>query len=58
MTRSSGPAGFHIPAVAVASSRLGDAVAASLAVAALSLCVMVALAVLSSKLGASLPIPA
>lgn len=58
MTRSSGPAGFTSPAVDVASSRLKDAVAASLAVASLSLCLMVTLAVLSGKLGAGLPIPA
>ena len=58
MTRSSGVAGFSRPAVAVASPRLRDAVAASLAVASLSLCLMVTLAVLSSKLGAGMPFPA
>jgi hypothetical protein len=42
----------------VASKRLLDAVAASLAIASLSLCLMVTLTVLSSKLGAALPIPA
>jgi hypothetical protein len=58
MTRSSGPAGFFNPGVAVASIRLREAVAASLAIASLSLCLMVTLTVLSSKLGAGLPIPA
>jgi hypothetical protein len=58
MTRSSGSAGFTSPAVAVASTRLMDAVAASLAIASLSLCLMVTLIVLSSKLGAGVPIPA
>ncbi len=57
MTRSSGPAGFTSPAADVASDRLRDAVAASLAIASLSLCLMVTLAVLSSKLGAVMPIP-
>jgi hypothetical protein len=53
MTRSSGPAGFSSPAIAVASSRLRGAVAASLAIASLSLCLMVTLAVLASKFGHS-----
>jgi hypothetical protein len=57
MTKSSRPAGFSSPAAAVASRRLLDAVAASLAIASLSLCVMVTLTVLSNKLGAALPIP-
>ncbi len=55
MTRSSGPSGFNGPAADVASNRLRDAVAASLAIASLSLCVVVALAMLSSKFGANLP---
>ena len=58
MTRSSGAAGFNCPAIAVASPRLLDAVAASLAIASLSLCLMVTLTVLSNKLGAGLPLPA
>jgi hypothetical protein len=58
MPRSSGPAGFTNPAVAVASPRLIDAVAASLAIASLSLCLMVTLTMLSSKLGAGVLIPA
>jgi hypothetical protein len=58
MTRSSGTAGFSSPAVAVASPRLRDAVAAALAIASVSLCLMVTLTVLSNKLGAGLPLPA
>jgi hypothetical protein len=57
MTRSSGPAGFTSPAADVASGRLRDAVATSLAIASLSLCLMVTLTVLSSKLGVAIPIP-
>jgi hypothetical protein len=57
MTRSSGTAGFTGPTVAVASPRLMDAVAASLAIASLSLCLMVTLTVISSKIGLALPIP-
>jgi len=58
MIRSSGVTGFTSPAAAVASTRLRDAVAASLAIASLSLCLMVTLTVLSSKLGAGMPFPA
>jgi hypothetical protein len=58
MTRSSGAAGFSCPAIVVASPRLLDAVAASLAIASLSLCLMVTLTVLSNKFGAGLPLPA
>lgn len=58
MTRSSGVAGFTNPAVAVASPRLMDAVATSLAVASFSLCLVVTLTVLSNKLGAAIPLPA
>jgi N-acetylmuramic acid 6-phosphate (MurNAc-6-P) etherase len=57
MTRFSGPVGFTSPEVAAASTRLRGAVAASLAIASLSLCLMVTLTVLSSKLGAGMPIP-
>jgi hypothetical protein len=53
MTRSSGAAGFASPAAAVASLRLRDAVAASLAIASLSLCLIVTLTVLSGKIGDS-----
>jgi hypothetical protein len=58
MTRSSRAAGFSSHAVAVASPRLRDAVAAVLAIASLSLCLMVTLTVLANKIGAGLPIPA
>jgi hypothetical protein len=58
MTRSSGAAGFNSPTAAVASIRLMDAVAASLAIASLSLCLIVTITVLSSTLGAVVPIPA
>jgi hypothetical protein len=58
MNRSSGAVGFSCPAVVVASAGLGDAVAASLAIASLSLCLIVTITVLSSKLGAVMPIPA
>jgi hypothetical protein len=58
MTRPSRPTGFSSPAVAVASSWLLDAVAASLAIASVSLCLIVTITVLSNKLGAGLPIPA
>jgi hypothetical protein len=57
MTRSLGPAGFTGPAVAIASTRLRDAVAASLAIASLSLCLTVILAMLSSELCAGTLIP-
>ena len=40
-----------------ASSRLTNAVAASLAIAALSLCLIVALTVLSTKLSMAMPLP-
>jgi len=58
MTRSSGAAGFSCPAIVVASPGLRDAVAASLVIASLSLCLIVTITVLSSKLGAVMPIPA
>jgi hypothetical protein len=57
MTRSSGAAGFTSPGAPVASPRLMDAVAASLAVASVSLCLVVTLTVLASKLGAVVPLP-
>jgi hypothetical protein len=52
-----GAAGFTNPTVAVASPRLRSAVAASLAIASLSLCLIVTITVLSSKLG-TMSIPA
>jgi hypothetical protein len=58
MTRSSGAAGFDGPSAPVASSRLADAVAASLALGSLSLCLIVTLTVLSTKVSMAMPIPA
>jgi hypothetical protein len=50
-------AGFHGVAAPTASSRLNNAVAATIAVGTLSLCAGVALAVLSIKASMALPIP-
>ena len=58
MIRSSGAAGFDRPSAPVASSRLTDAVAASLAIGSLSLCVIVSLTVLSIKVSMAMPMPA
>jgi hypothetical protein len=58
MNRPSGAVGFGCPTVAVASPQLGHAVAASLAIASVSLCLIVTLTVLSNKLGAGLLLPA
>jgi hypothetical protein len=53
MTRSYGFSGGSVP---VASSRLIDAVAASLMLSALSLCLVAAVTALSIKAGLGLPI--
>jgi hypothetical protein len=58
MIRSSGAAGFDSPAAPVASSRLIDAVAASLAIGSLSLCLVVTLTLLSIRVAMAMPIPA
>ena len=58
MKRSPGAAGFNGRSAPVASTRLMDAVAATLAIGSLSLCLIVTLTVLSNKLGAGLPLPA
>ena len=58
MLRSSGAAGFQGRPAPVASSRLTRAVAASLAIGALSLCLIVTLTVLSIKVSMAMPIPA
>jgi hypothetical protein len=58
MKRSPGGTGFNSRSVPVASSRLTDAVAATLAIGALSLCVIVTLTVLSIKVSMAMPIPA
>jgi hypothetical protein len=58
MIRSPGAAGFEGRVAPVASSRLTHAVAASLAIGALSLCLIVTLTVLSIKVSMAMPIPA
>jgi hypothetical protein len=57
MIRSSGAGGFNSRTAPVASSRLNDAVAATLAIGALSLCLVVTLTVLSIKVATAMPIP-
>ncbi len=57
MIRSPGAAGFDGRATPVASSRLTHAVAASLAIGALSLCLIVTLTALSIKVSMAMPIP-
>jgi hypothetical protein len=51
-------AGFQPRPARVASTRLGNAVAASLAVAGLSLCLIVALTLLTLKVATAMPLPA
>jgi hypothetical protein len=58
MIRSPGTVGFSGRSAPVASSRLIDAVAASLAIGSLSLCLIVTLTVLSIKVSMAMPIPA
>jgi len=58
MIRSSGAVGFDRPRAPVSSSRLAGAVAASLAIGSLSLCLIVALTLLSIKVSMAMPIPA
>lgn len=57
MIRASGTAGFQGQPAPVSSSRLTNAVAASLAVAALSLCLIVTLTVLSTKATMAMGLP-
>jgi hypothetical protein len=57
MIRSSGAAGFSTRSTPAASSRLIDAVAASLAIGSLSLCLIVTLTVLSIKVSMAMPLP-
>jgi hypothetical protein len=57
MTRSPRAAGFDGHGAPVASSRLTNAVAASLAIGSLSLCLIVALTVLSIKVSMAMPLP-
>jgi hypothetical protein len=58
MTRPSRAAGFDSRPARVASTRLNDAVAATLAIGSLSLCLIVTLTVFSIKLSMAMPIPA
>lgn len=57
MIRASGTAGFQGRTATVSSSRLTNAVAASLAVAAISLCLIVTLTVLSTKATMAMGLP-
>jgi hypothetical protein len=58
MIRSPGAAGFDSRPAPVASLRLTRAVAVSLAIGALSLCLIVTLTVLSIKATMAMPVPA
>jgi hypothetical protein len=58
MKRSPGAAGFNGRSAPVASTRLMDAVAATLAIGSLSLCLIVTLTVLSIKVAMAMPLPA
>jgi hypothetical protein len=57
MMRASGTVGFQGQTDSVSSSRLTNAVAASLAVAAVSLCLIVTLTVLSTKAAMAMGLP-
>lgn len=56
MVRSSGTAGFESRPAPVASTRLTNAIAASLAIGALTLCLVVTLTVLSGKIVIAMPL--
>ncbi len=58
MKRSPGAAGFSNRSAPAASSRLARAVAATLAAGSLSLCLIVALTVLSIRVSMATPLPA
>jgi len=58
MIRSSGASGSHGRFAPVALSRLTHGVAGALAIGGLSLCLIVALTVLSIKVVMAMPIPA
>lgn len=51
-------AGFQPRPAKVASTRLGNALAASIAVACLSLCLIVTLTLLTLKVATAMPLPA
>jgi hypothetical protein len=55
MKRSSGAAGFNSQSAPVASSRLIDAVAAALALGAVSLCLVMGITVLTIKASMAMP---
>ena len=57
MIRSPGTAGFGSRPAPVASSRLTNAIAASLAIGTLSLCLVVSLTVLSIRVAMAMPVP-
>jgi hypothetical protein len=57
MIRSPGAIGFDSRPAPVDSPRLANAIAATLAIGALSLCLAVALTVLSIKVSMAMPIP-
>jgi hypothetical protein len=57
MTRSQGPVGFESRPAPVASSGLTRAIATSLAIGTLSLCLVVTLTVLSIKTTVAMPFP-
>ena len=57
MIRSPGTVGFVSRPAPVASARLTNAIAATLAIGALSLCLAVTLTVLSIKVSMAMPIP-
>ena len=58
MMRSPGAVGFESSRAPVASSRLLGAIATSLAIGALSFCLLVTLTALSIKVAMAMPIPA
>jgi len=58
MKRSPGAAGFNARCAPVASTQLMDAIAATLAIGSLSLCLFVTLTVLSIKVAIAMPLPA
>ena len=57
MMRSPGTAGFGSRRAHIASSRLAGAIATSIAIGTLSLCLVVTLTVLSIKATVAMPIP-
>ena len=57
MIRSSGTAGFQSNPAPVASSRLTNAIAASLAIGAFTLCLVVTLTLLSSNVTMAMSVP-